>query len=141
MYVVYDLTSETDQSSYNSIAVQETMKKLTLITILMVGLFAPSTFAQSVDEEEQFDKKIHQFGYVSGAAFQCAASGQSQAIEAGVMKAFTGISRLFGTDRAFFYAAAYGAGATNNIDRSQCAEYSRRFQEAMAGSILRQGKP
>jgi hypothetical protein len=29
------------------------------------------------------------------------------------IKAFTGITRLFGSDRAFFYAAAYGAGATD----------------------------
>jgi hypothetical protein len=87
--------------------------------------------AQPVDEEEQFDDAIQQFGYVSGAAFQCASSNQAQTIEKDVMRAFTGITRLFGSDRAFFYAAAYGVGATGSIDRKKCPQYIRQFQQSI----------
>jgi hypothetical protein len=32
----------------------------------------------------------------------------------------TNILRLFGSDRAFFYAAAFGAGASEQMDQKAC---------------------
>lgn len=107
------------------------MKTFIGLTLLLLGLGATSAIAQPIDEEEKFDDALQQFGYVSGAAFQCSSSNQAQTIEKRVMTTFTGINRLFGSDRAFFYAAAYGAGATGSIDRSKCSQYIQQFQDAL----------
>jgi len=92
--------------------------------------------AQSPDQEEKFDDAIEQFGYISGVAFQCAKLNNAPSLERDVMRVFSGITRLFGSDRAFFYAAAYGAGATANIDRNKCADYTRQFQQAIQKDTL-----
>jgi len=114
------------------------MKKLALLVTILITLGYRNAIAQTTDlEEEQFDKAIEQFGYLSGNAFQCSASTDAEAIEKQAMQAFTGISRLFGTDRAFFYSAAYGVGATAEIDQSKCSEYIRQFQEAMDNNKLK----
>ncbi len=107
------------------------MRKILILMMVLWGMGVSSAIAQPTDEEEKFDDAIQQFGYVSGAALQCATSNQSPTIERDALRAFTGITRLFGSDRAFFYAAAYGAGATGSIDRSKCAQYLRQFQESM----------
>jgi hypothetical protein len=116
------------------------MKKLALLLILLMGLGSQSAIAQTPDEEEKFDDAIAQFGYLSGQAFQCAAQDQGETIENDAMKVFTGITRLFGSDRAFFYAAAYGAGATDTIDTNDCSEYISQFQEAMENNALKEGQ-
>lgn len=113
------------------------MKRLVILTTILFSLGVSSAIAQPVDDEEKFDDAIQQFGYVSGAAFQCAASNQAAAVERDVMRAFTGITRLFGSDRAFFYAAAYGAGATDKLDRSKCPQYVKQFQESIQKRIPR----
>jgi hypothetical protein len=115
------------------------MKKLPLLLLMIIGLNAHSAIAQEADDEN-FDDAITKFGYLSGQAFQCAASEQGKTVENSAMKAFTGITRLFGSDRAFFYAAAYGAGATDNIDTNKCADYLKKFQETMQNSSLKGGE-
>jgi hypothetical protein len=43
--------------------------------------------------------------------------------------------RLFGSDRAFFYAAAFGAGTNASIDKAKCGNHIADFRAAMkAGS-------
>ncbi len=123
------------------------MKKIGILTIFLLGIGVMgiginSAIAQPVDEEEQLDDAIQQFGYMSGVVFQCAANNKADAItiERDAMKAFTGITRLFGSDRAFYYAAAYGVGATSQIDQSKCAEDTRRFQELMKKNVLAKGE-
>ena len=113
------------------------MKKLALLLVIIMSLGTQNAIAQTTDEEEQLDDAIVQFGYLSGNAFQCAAPEQSKTIETEAMKAFTGITRLFGSDRAFFYSAAYGVGATAEIDKSKCSDYIRQFQETMDGNSLK----
>jgi hypothetical protein len=108
------------------------MQKTIILTLMLLGLGINSAIAQMPNEEEKFDDAIQQFGYVSGAAFQCAkAKQQAPMMEREVMRVFSGITRLFGSDRAFFYAAAYGAGATATIDRAKCADYTRQFQQSI----------
>lgn len=117
------------------------LTKLLLLLVVLLNLGENRAIAQNADkDDEKFDNAIQEFGYLSGNAFQCAGSKQSQSIETGAMKAFTGISRLFGTDRAFFYAAAYGVGATSTIDKAKCQEYLRRFQDTMNGKGLTKGE-
>lgn len=43
-----------------------------------------------------------------------------------------GILRLFGSDRAFMFAAIYGAGLTEKIDQKACAEANQRYETAIA---------
>lgn len=122
------------------------MKKIAILMMILWGVGINSAIAsalptgviaQSSDEEEKLDDAIQQFGYVSGAAFQCAKPNQqAPTMEREVMRVFSGITRLFGTDRAFFYAAAYGAGATASIDRNKCADYTRQFQQSIQKTPL-----
>lgn len=120
---------------------EKNLKKLVLLLIILIGFGANRAIAQNVEtDDEEFDNAIQQFGYISGNAFQCASSEQSQSIETEAMKAFNGIARLFGTDRAFFYAAAYGVGATSKIDRAKCKEYIRQLQETMNSHGLKKGE-
>ncbi len=48
-----------------------------------------------------------------------------------MLKAYSGLVRLFGTDRAFFYAAAFGAGTSMSLDKTKCATYIEDFRAAM----------
>lgn len=115
------------------------MKGLTvLLTVLMLS-WAGSAIAQTPDEEEELDNAIQRFGYVSGMAFQCVPDEESGTVEREAMQVFTGLSRLFGTDRAFFYAAAYGSGATTSVEDSRCDAAIRQFRETLQNSALGQG--
>jgi 2-methylcitrate dehydratase PrpD len=92
---------------------------------------APPTPAAQ-DEEEVFDDKLREFGYWSGAAFACVAADKQAEVERKVLDTFNGIARLFGTDRAFFYAAAFGNGTTHKVDPAKCPEFLEKFQQATA---------
>ncbi len=87
--------------------------------------------AQPNDDEEAFELSLRNFGYTAGAAYQCAKETERPRIEADAIKAYSGLTRLFGTDQAFFFAAAFGAGSTMPVDTSKCAEYTANFTTAM----------
>ncbi len=91
----------------------------------------------SADDEEILDDKIREFGYWSGAAYGCVPAAKQPEIERKVLDTFNHISRLFGTDRAFFYAAAFGNGTTMKIEAQKCPEFLSKFEKATA---LRGGK-
>lgn len=125
------------------------MKKLQFLlpVLVILGCWSAPAIAepsnpnqQSTDPEEALDNAIEKFGYTSGMAFQCGSSNQALTIQQDALKVFTGITRLFGSDRAFFYAAAFGTGATSSIDRTKCSEYMRQFQEAIKNNRLTGGK-
>lgn len=97
---------------------------LALAVCLLAGVGLaqqPSPSAAPADEEEQMDSAIGKFGHASGQAYQCYDKAQQVKVERAALDAATNILRLFGSDRAFFYAAAFGAGASGQIDRAQCA--------------------
>lgn len=109
----------------------------------MVGLLAAGTMearAQApqakavapVDEEEQFDEKLRAFGYWSGAALQCVPEADQPGVERKVMETYDGIVRLFGSDRAFFFAASFGRGTTEAVEKAKCPEFLAKFKEATA---------
>jgi hypothetical protein len=87
--------------------------------------------AQTDEEDAAFDQSVRDFGFTSGAALQCAKKSERAGIEADALKAYNGLVRLFGSDQAFFYAAAFGAGSTMEIDKSKCTEFSTAFNKAM----------
>jgi hypothetical protein len=92
------------------------------------------TQAQSAEDEaeEAFDEKLRAFGYWSGAAFACVGEAKQPEVEHKVLDTFNGIARLFGTDRAFFYAAAFGNGTTHKVDPAECSGFLKKFEEATA---------
>lgn len=96
---------------------------------------APSIAEQ---EELRFEEAIRNFGFVSGAAYQCLPETERTAHDREVLKAFSGLVRLFGSDRAFFYAAAFGAGTSMNLDKTKCAGYVEDFRAAMKSSARSQ---
>lgn len=104
-------------------------RRLAISLLLCTPLLAG---AQADDEDAAFDQSVRDFGFTSGAALQCATEQQRGRIEADALKAYGGLVRLFGSDQAFFYAAAFGAGSTMAIDKSKCPEYSAAFSKAMS---------
>lgn len=97
------------------------------------GPAAPA-LAPAEEEELRFEESIRNFGFVSGAAYQCLPEADRTAHDREVLKAYSGIVRLFGTDRAFFFSAAFGAGTSMSIDKSKCAGYIEDFRAAMKSS-------
>ncbi len=78
------------------------------------------TSAPPVDEDEQIDTALRKFGYTSSHAFQCYSGDQQAKAERVALDVATNILRLFGSDRAFYYAAAFGAGASEHMDKQGC---------------------
>ncbi len=93
---------------------------------------APPQATAADDEEDVFDEKLRQFGYWSGAAFSCVGEARQAEVERKVLDTYNGIARLFGTDRAFFYAAAFGNGTTQKVDPAKCPEFLAKFEKATA---------
>jgi hypothetical protein len=94
---------------------------------------APAASAPSIAEQEEirFEEAIRNFGFVSGAAYQCLPEADRDAHDREVLRAYSGLVQLFGSDRAFFYAAAFGAGTSMGIDKAKCANYVEDFKAAM----------
>jgi hypothetical protein len=97
---------------------------------------APAPAASLAEQEElRFEEAIRNFGFLSGAAYQCLPEADRANHDREVLAAFTGLARLFGTDRAFFYAAAFGAATSMPLDRARCAEYIADFGTAVKSRI------
>jgi hypothetical protein len=107
-----------------------------LLPIAAVAQTAKPAPAPSLAEQEdlRFEEAIRNFGFVSGAAYQCLPEADRTAHDREVLKAYSGLVRLFGSDRAFFYAAAFGAGTSMSIDKSKCAAHIEDFKDAMKSS-------
>lgn len=80
-------------------------------------------------EEEKLDTTLRKFGYTSGQAFQCHSKEQQLKLEKTALNVGTNILRLFGSDRAFFFAAAFGAGAAEQLDTKTCPDLIRQADE------------
>jgi hypothetical protein len=110
-----------------------------LLALAVAGLLPILAIAQpkpapAEDEDVKFEESIRNFGFVSGAAYQCLPEADRTGHDREVLKAYSGLARLFGTDRAFFYAAAFGAGTSMAIDKAKCAAYIEDFRAAMKSS-------
>jgi len=104
-----------------------------LLPLAAIGQTPKSDQALSIAEQEdlRFEEAIRDFGFVSGAAYQCLPEADRTAHDREVLTAFSGLVRLFGSDRAFFYAAAFGAGTSMSLDKAKCATYIEDFRAAM----------
>jgi hypothetical protein len=78
-----------------------------------------------VDEDEQLDQALRKFGYVSGQACQLQEGEKRAEFEKKALDVANRILRLFGSDHAFYFAAAFGAGLVADIkdaDRDKILE-------------------
>lgn len=115
--------------------------RLLLLALSIAALLPAAAVAQTAKPEQplslaeqedlRFEEAIRNFGFVSGAAYQCLPEAERTAHDREVLKAFSGLVRLFGSDRAFFYAAAFGAGTSMSIDKAKCSTYLEDFRAAM----------
>lgn len=102
---------------------------------LLAGLAAatiPAIAEDTIDDDQHFTEALRDFGYAGGAAWQCAEAEARSEIERHAMVSYNGLARLFGTDEAFFFSTAFGAGTSAPIDKAQCSEFSKQFQAGMA---------
>lgn len=110
-------------------------KVLMRIAVLaLVGGFilaAPALADEQAQEDEQFTGAVKDFGYAGGAAWQCAEAEARTDIERQSMVSYQGLVRLFGTDEAFFFAAAFGAGTSAQFDKAECEAFTTQFREGL----------
>jgi hypothetical protein len=107
---------------------------LAVATVLPVMAAAQPATTSAEDEDIKFEESIRNFGFVSGAANQCLPEADRTAHDREVLRAYSGLVRLFGSDRAFFYAAAFGAGTSMTVDKAKCGAYIEDFRAAMKSS-------
>lgn len=105
----------------------------TALACVMVAS-AAMTGPASADEDEAFDQAVKEFGYTAGAAWQCTPEQEQAKMERDVLTAFSGLSRLFGTDQAFFFAAAFGSGTRDEINKDSCDTFIKNFNDGMKPS-------
>jgi uncharacterized protein YdeI (BOF family) len=99
--------------------------------LFAAALCATPALAQEGDEEA-FDLALKEFGYAGGAAWQCATEDEKSALLDQSLRVYTRLTQLFGTDRAFFFSAAFGAGAVDDIASEDCAGYAAAFAEGLS---------
>ena len=114
------------------------MKHVLALGVLALCLLLPGVAAAqqdikvSAEDEEQMDSALRKFGYVSGQAFQCHTKEEQVRLERTALNVGTNILRLFGSDRAFYYAAAFGAGMSEQLDRKICPAAIKQATEMIA---------
>jgi hypothetical protein len=87
--------------------------------------------AEEPTEDEEFTEAVKDFGYAGGAAWQCAEGDSRVDLERQAMVSYNGLARLFGTDDAFFFSAAFGAGTSAAFDKAECESFAKQFQEGL----------
>ena len=110
----------------------ELMSGVLALSMLASSAVAAQQAKPSVDEEEQMDTALRKFGYVSGQAFSCHTKEQQAKLERTALDVGTNVLRLFGSDRTFFFAAAFGAGASEKVDAAKCPAVIKEAEQMIA---------
>ena len=84
-----------------------------------------------MDDDEQLDEKFRKFGRAAGAAYQCTPEAERENFGTDIRRAYTKISQLFGTDRAFFFAVNFGDATDEPFDKAKCSELMRKLRESV----------
>jgi len=97
---------------------------------------APLNLAQQesagqTDDEEKLDDSFRKFGGAAGAAYQCTAEAEREKLVSDVRQAYTRISQLFGTDRAFYFAVHFGTASQGPLDKAKCPELIKKLRESV----------
>ena len=107
-----------------------------MISPALLLLAASPSFAQDASTDDAaFDESLKGFGYTGGAAWQCAEGEAKAQFVVDASDIFNRLTQLFGTDRAFYFAAAFGAGSVDEIDMAKCGEYIDSFVDGMKAGI------
>jgi hypothetical protein len=85
-----------------------------------------------LDAEEQLDEGLKSFGYLTGLARGCVVPEQRTKLEREALDLSGAIARLFGTDRAFLFASAFGYGTSVTVETRECAEVLRNYDQRVA---------
>jgi hypothetical protein len=93
--------------------------------------FAPQESAAQTDDEEKLDDSFRKFGSAAGAAYQCTAEADREKLVTDVRQAYTRISQLFGTDRAFYFAVHFGNASQAPFDKAKCPELLKKLRESI----------
>ena len=101
----------------------------------------PAAPAAAVDQEEQVDDGLKNFGYLTGLALGCVAGRQRPTLEREAVDLGAEIGRLLGTDRAFIYAAAFGYGTSIETRTEECKEVLARYEQRVARFRSGRGAP
>ena len=113
------------------------MRRHRLVMLAMtVSILCSHATAQDGDGDAAFDTSLKQFGYNGGAAWQCAEEQDKNALADDARRVFNRVAQLFGTDRAFFFSAAFDAGTTADIASGDCAAHEDAFAEGLAAHRL-----
>lgn len=83
----------------------------------------------AADSEEQLDDGLKKFGYLTGLASGCVKPEHKADLEREALDLSNGIGRLLGTDRSFFYAAAFGYGTAVILETQDCEAVLKRYEE------------
>jgi len=76
--------------------------------------------AHSIKKRNRWTRPFASSATSRANAFQCYSGDQQIKAERVALDVATNILRLFGSDRAFYYAAAFGAGASEQVDKQGC---------------------
>jgi hypothetical protein len=108
---------------------------------LVASLQAAQAPPAQLNDDEQLDASLRKFGYAAGAAYQCAEADREadrERVVGDVKHAYSRIGQLFGTDHAFYFAAAFGGGTVQTFDKARCAELIKKLQDSVLVRRLRQ---
>ena len=111
---------------------RNTVTAICTVICLTLSLAVAAQTRQAGDDEEQMDTALRKFGYVSGQAFSCHTKEQQTKLERTALDVGTNVLRLFGSDRAFFFAAAFGAGASEQVDAAKCPAVIKEAEQMIA---------
>lgn len=106
------------------------------LAVMEVSAFAQDATDPVEEEDDGFSDLVRDFGYAGGAAWQCAEEEARPDIERQSMVSFHGLVRLFGSDEAFFFATAFGAGTSAQIARGECEAFETQFREGLTKADL-----
>jgi hypothetical protein len=106
-----------------------------LAVVSLVAVTSTPVLAQDADSDAAFDDALRNFGYAGGVAVQCTEGEEQAQILRAVTGSFDRLTQLFGTQQAFTFAAAFGAGTTDSIDSGTCEDYIAGFAEGISASM------
>jgi hypothetical protein len=103
-----------------------------LLALTLALAASPAAAQDEGAEDAAFDDALQDFGYAGGAAWQCAEDAGKGEIVENAMHVYNRLAQLFGTDQAFFFSAAFGAGTVDEIDTGDCDRFASEFAEGVA---------
>jgi len=109
--------------------------RLAGVSMALATLAGGLAFAQDTEEEASFDEALNQFGYTGGAAWQCSAAEDQEMVVRQATEVFHRLTQLFGTERAFAFAAAFGAGTVDKLEDGSCEGLVTAFADGIKAGI------